>query len=142
MRRLIYIIGAALLLSVTGYANPVAARIPDSKPSKSNLTVKEWNVDIATNQKILDHTTVYNSMGKKIEECEYDSKGLKWKKKFEYGADGKVSRILIYNSSDKLDNIRKFDFDNSGRKKTEYIYDAKGKLKKYKVYEYISGESE
>ncbi len=142
MRRLLYILGAAILLSTNGYANPAAASSPEPKPSKSNLTVKEWNVDIATNQKVLDHLTVYNSSGKKIEECEYDSKGLKWKKKYEYGGDGKVSRILIYNSSDKLDNIRKFDFDNSGRKKTEYIYDAKGKLKKYKVYEFKIGESE
>lgn len=142
MRRLLYLIGAALLLTINAYAGSGLVLISDSKPGKSNLTVKEWNVDIATNQKVLDHLTIYNSSGKKIEECEYDSKGLKWKKKFEYGPDGKVSRILIYNSSDKLDNIRKFDFDNSGRKKTEYIYDAKGKLKKYKVYEYKSGESE
>lgn len=145
MRHYLYIL-TALILSCTGTFVCHAAQpftVQNTGPgNKSNLSVKEWNVDLATNQKVLDHLTVYNAEGKKVEECEYDSKGLKWKKKFEYGPDGKVARILIYNSAEKLDNIRKFDFDDSGRKKTEYIYDAKGKLKKYKIYEYISGKSE
>lgn len=105
---------------------------------KSNLTLKEWNVDPATGAKVLDHITIYNEAGRKIEECEYDSKGLKWRKIFELSSDGTLVREKVYNASNKLDNIRKFEFDERGRKKTEYIYDAKGKLKKYKIYEYSS----
>ena len=103
---------------------------------KSNLTVREWNIDAGTNQKILDHLTIYNEHGKKIEEAEYDSKGQKWRKKYEYSPDGVLQRVLIYDGSNKLDNIRKFEFNELGRKKTEYVYNAKGKLKKFKLYEY------
>ncbi len=112
------------------------------KPSKSNMTVREWKVDAATNQKILDHVTIYNAAGKKVEEIEYDGKGLKWRKKYEHGPNGKIAREYVYNSANKLDNYRKFEFDEFGRKKTEYVYDAKGKLKRYKLYEYVPGESE
>lgn len=93
-----------------------------------------------TNSKRLDHVTTYNEIGKKIEEIEYDSKGQKWRKKYEHGPNGKVARELVYNSANKLDNIRKYEYDEFGRRKIEYIYDAKGRLKKYKVYEYIAGE--
>ena len=111
-----------------------------TKPSKNNMTLKEWKVDAVTNHKILDHLTIYNEIGKKIEEIEYDSKGQKWRKKYEHGANGKVVRELVYNSANKLDNIRKYEYDEFGRRKIEYIYNAKGKLKRYKVYEYIAGE--
>ena len=106
------------------------------KPSRSNLTVKEWNIDAGSNQKVLDHLTIYNEGGKKIEEAEYDRKGQKWRKKFEYSSEGKLQRVLTYDSSNRLDNIRKFEFNELGRKKTEYVYDSKGKLKRCKVYEY------
>lgn len=136
------LLGAALMLlcSATAFAQPGAEggdRDSGTHP-KSNLTLKEWNVDPATGSKVLDHITIYNEAGRKIEECEYDGKGLKWRKVFELGSDGKLVREKVYNSANKLDNIRKFEFDEMGRKKTEYIYDAKGKLKKYKVYEYSS----
>ena len=42
-----------------------------TKPSKNNMTLKEWKVDAVTNHKILDHLTIYNEIGKKIEEIEY-----------------------------------------------------------------------
>ncbi len=106
------------------------------KAGKSNLTVKEWNIDAGTNQKVLDHLTIYNASGKKVEEAEYDRKGQKWRKKYEYSPDGSISRVLVYDSSNKLDNIRKFEFNELGRKKSEYVYDSKGKLKRCKVYEY------
>lgn len=103
---------------------------------KRNLTLLEWNIAAGTNQKVLDHKTVYNEAGKKVEEIEYDSKGQKWRKKYEYSPDGILQRTLVYDSSNRLDNIRKFEYNELGHKKTEYVYDAKGKLKRCKVYEY------
>lgn len=135
MKRILFI--ALALLGAA--ALPVKAQEVE-KPSKSNMTVKEWNVDAGTNNKVLDHVTIYNELGKKVEEIEYDSKGQKWRKKYEHGANGKIVRELVYNGANKLDNIRKIEFDELGRKKTEYVYDAKGRLKRYKVYEYIPGE--
>lgn len=125
---------------VVGGGFSLTAQDTVTKPSKSNMTVKEWRIDAATNTKRLDHVTTYNEIGKKIEEIEYDSRGQKWRKKYEHGPNGKVARELVYNSANKLDNIRKYEYDEFGRRKIEYIYDAKGRLKKYKVYEYIAGE--
>ncbi len=122
----------SLLLSLLCGAGAAA----QEKPGKSNLTVREWNIDAGTNQKILDHQTIYNENGKKVEETEYDSKGQKWRKKYEYSPDGVLLRVLTYDGSNKLDNIRKFEFNELGRKKTEYVYNSKGKLKRCKVYEY------
>lgn len=132
MRTKIFII--TVLLSLCSLSLPA-----QEKANKSNLTVKEWNIDAGTNQKVLDHLTIYNASGKKVEEAEYDRKGLKWRKKYEYAPDGSLARVLVYDSSNKLDNIRKFEFNELGRKKTEYVYDAKGKLKRCKVYEYSIG---
>ena len=129
-----------VFIFVIGGCISVAAQDTVTKPSKSNMTVKEWRIDAATNTKRLDHITTYNEIGKKIEEIEYDSRGQKWRKKYEHGPNGKVARELVYNSANKLDNIRKYEYDEFGRRKIEYIYDAKGKLKKYKVYEYIAEE--
>ncbi len=106
------------------------------KADKRNLTLKEWNVDEGTNQKVLDHQTTYNSKGKKVEEAEYDRKGQKWRKKYEYSPEGTLLRVLVYDSSNRLDNVRKFEYNELGHKKTEYIYDSKGKLKRFKLYEY------
>lgn len=131
MRAKIFII---ILLFLCGISLPA-----QEKAGKSNLTVKEWNIDAGTNQKVLDHLTIYNASGRKVEEAEYDRKGQKWRKKYEYSPDGSLTRVLIYDSSNKLDNIRKFEFNELGRKKTEYVYDAKGKLKRCKVYEYSIG---
>ncbi len=106
------------------------------KADKRNLTLKEWNLDAGTSQKVLDHQTIYNAGGKKVEEAEYGPKGLKWRKKYEYSQDGSLLRVLVYDSSNRLDNVRKFEYDELGHKKTEYIYDSKGKLKRCKLYEY------
>lgn len=125
---------------VLGGGFSLTAQDTVTKPSKSNMVVKEWRVDAATNHKRLDHITTYNEIGKKIEEIEYDSKGQQWRKKYEHGTNGKVTRELVYNSANKLDNIRKYEYDEFGRRKIEYIYDAKGRLKKYQLYEYIAGE--
>lgn len=106
------------------------------KPHKRNLTVKEWNVDAGSTAKVMDHLTVYNENGRKVEEAEYDRYGVKWRKLYEYGENGKISRELVYGPNGKLDNVRKFEFDELGRKKTEYVYNAKGKLIRYKLFEY------
>lgn len=108
----------------------------NTKPSKSNMTLKEWNVDANSNRKSLDHHTIYNEAGKKVEESEYNSAGLKWRKKYEYSEDGRLLRELVYGPNNKLDNVRKFEFNEVGRKKIEYVYDAKGRLIRYKIYEY------
>ena len=115
----------------------VSAFSQDSTPkiNKKNLVIKEWNTDARSNRKVLDHQTVYNSDGKKIEEKEYTSNGIKWTKRYEYGADGKVSRELSYDERNKLVSVKKFVVLCQS---TLQI----GKLVSTKVYEYIAEDSE
>ena len=111
------------------------------KINKKNLVIKEWNTDVRTNRKFLDHVTTYNPEGRKIEETEYTASGQKWRKRYEYGADGKVSRELVYDERNRLVTAKKFEYNAFGKKKTQYNYDAKGKLITIKVFEYIAEDA-
>ena len=72
----------------------------------------------------------------------YDSFGKqKWRKRFEWGENGKMTRELVYDERNRLVNYKKFEFNEFGKKKTQYTYDPKGKLISTKVYEYISEDA-
>ncbi len=135
MKRLM-IMAAAVLLTL-----PALNAQETQKINKKNLVIKEWNTDVASKARILDHQTTYNPDGKKDEEIEYGQKSQKWRKRYEYGADGKVSRELLYDERNKLVSVKKFDYNEFGRKKTQYTYDAKGKLKTIKVFEYLTEDA-
>lgn len=66
-------IKSLIVIILSLYAISLEAQ--DMKATKSNLTVREWNIDAGSNQKVLDHLTIYNENGKKVEEAEYDRKG-------------------------------------------------------------------
>ena len=120
---------------------PALSAQETQKINKKNLVIKEWNTDAKTNARILDHQTTYNPDGKKVEEIEYGQRGQKWRKRYEYGADGKVSRELIYDERNKLNSVKKFEYNEFGRKKTQYTYNNKGKLQTIKVFEYITEDA-
>ena len=130
MKRIL-IFAASLLLLV-----PALRAQETPKIDKKNLVIKEWNTDVRTNAKVLDHVTTFNSEGQKLEEIEYGSRKQKWRKRFEYGANGKVSKELLYDENNKLVNYKKFEYNEFGRKKTQYTYNPKGKLLTVKIYEY------
>ena len=134
--RKIFAIAAALLLVLPGLGAQEAKKI-----NKKNLVIKEWNTDAKSKHRVLDHQTTYNADGKKIEEIEYNSSGQKWRKRFEYSADGKVTRELVYDERNRLQAVKKFEYNEFGRKKTQYTYDGKGKLKTMKVFEYIAEDA-
>jgi len=133
----IQIIAALLLSSLFATAQSQEGKILD----KRNLIVKEWNTDTRTKARVLDHVTTYNSSGKKIEEIEYSGNAQKWRKRFEYGPDGRVSREILYDNSNHLVNFKKFEFNEYGKKKVQYTYDAKGRLITIKNFEYIAGDA-
>ena len=137
MKRMI-LIAAAVLLAATG---AYAQEQDTPKINKKNLVIKEWNTDAKSRNRILDHQTTYNADGKKVEEIEYSTTGQKWRKRYEYGANGKVSRELVYDDRNKLQSVKKFEYNEFGRKKTQYNYDAKGRLKTIKVFEYITEDA-
>ena len=126
-------IAASLLLAL-----PLLQAQEVQKINKKNLVIKEWNTDARTNARVLDHVTTYSPEGKKIVEIEYSGSRQKWRKRYEYGADGKVSRELIYNEYNKLEAVKKYTYNEFGRKHTQYNYDGRGKLQTIKVFEYIT----
>lgn len=111
------------------------------KINKKNLVIKEWKTDPKSGHKTLDHITTFSAEGKKLEEIEYNSDGQKWRKRYEYDAEGKCVKETVYNERNRLDTVRKFEYNEFGRKKTQYNYDAKGKLKSIKVFEYITEDA-
>lgn len=134
MKRLLVFLAAALLLIPAASAQEQDA----PKMNKKNLVIKEWNTDAKGNHKTLDHVTTFNADGKKVEEIEYSQDGQKWRKRFEYDQNGKVSRELVYDYRNHLQTIKKFEFNELGKKKIQYTYNAKGKLIGIKQYEYIA----
>ena len=132
MKRLLIVLASALLLV------PAAGAQEAQKINKKNLVIKEWNTDPNGGNKVLDHMTTYSAEGKKIEEIEYGSSGQKWRKRFEYGPEGKVSRELVYDERNRLQTYKKFEYNEFNRKKVQYTYNAKGKLLSIKHYEYLA----
>ena len=132
MKKILTMMALALLLV------PAAGAQEAAKINKKKLVIKEWKTDPKGGNKVLDHITTFSSEGKKIEEIEYSSTGQKWRKRFEYGPDGRVSRELVYDERNKLQTYKKFEFNEFGKKKIQYTYNPKGKLISIKHYEYIA----
>ena len=139
MRKILAIIALAFAL----IAPAAAQNTIGQKINKKNLVIKEWNTDPRSGKKVLDHVTTYDADGKKIEEIEYNSEGQKWRKRFEYapGAEGKCIKESVYNERNRLESVKKYEYNEFGRKKTQYNYNAKGKLMTVKVFEYITEDA-
>ena len=140
MKKLLTLLALAFALVVPAMAQNTAA---GQKINKKNLVIKEWNTDPRSGKKVLDRVTTYNADGKKIEEIEYGSEGQKWRKRFEYapGAEGKCVKESVYDERNRLNTVKKYEYNEFGRKKTQYNYNAKGKLLTVKVLEYITEDA-
>ena len=103
---------------------------------RRNLVVKELNADDKGRRRWLDHQTVWNENGYKVEETEYAVYGQRERVTFEYDASGKCIRENVYNDKNKLYRIRKYEYLENGRKKIQYNYNPDGKLYSTKIYEY------
>ena len=136
MKRLLTLAVTALLLIPGAWAQENTPKI-----NKKNLVIKEWNTDPNGTNKVLDHVTTFSPEGKKVEEIEYSTTGQKWRKRFEYGPDGKVSRELVYDDRNKLQTYKTFEWNEFSRKKVQYTYSAKGRLLSIKHYEYIAQDA-
>ncbi len=137
MKKILIIVFAALMLIPAAWAQE-----PVQKINKKNLVIKEWNTDPKGGNRTLDHMTTYNAEGKKIEEVEYGTSGQKWRKRYEYGPDNRVSRELVYDEFNRLQTIKKIEYNEFGRKKIQYTYNAKGKLLTVKNFEYLAQDAD
>jgi hypothetical protein len=108
----------------------------EKREMRKNLVVKEMNTDAKGKRKWMDHLTVWDENGFKLEEIEYAVYGQKERVTFEYDATGKCTRENVYNDKNKLYRIRKYEYNSDGRKKIQYNYNPDGKLYSTKLYEY------
>lgn len=110
------------------------------RAKRKNLTVKEWNTDATSRTKWLDHLTVYDNEGRKIEEIEYAVYGQVERVVTEYNELGQVSREVVYNDKNKPIRIRKYEYNEDGTKHKQLNYLPNGKLYSVKVFEYNFSE--
>lgn len=137
MRKWVLFAALCLFLPLAAPAQESGAQ--QQKLNKKNLVIKEWNTDPKGGHKALDHVTTYNAEGRKLEEIEYNADGQKWRKRYEYDAVGaKVATEYVYDARNRLQTVKKFEYNPLGRKKVQYTYNAKGKLLSVKHFEYIA----
>lgn len=132
----------AFAASLAGNAQELDPATLAKREARRNLTVKEWNTDAKTQTRWLDRQTIYDSQGRKTEEVEYASYGQKWRRTYEYGDDGRLSREVEYDDRNKPVVIRKYEWNANGTKKKQYNYAPNGKLLTVKLFEYIFSDSE
>ncbi|MDR0844569.1 MAG: hypothetical protein LBN71_05050 [Tannerella sp.] len=143
---ILFLAGGAFSRSFAQNQTPVApaasqAQTPfltqeEKRELRKNLIVKEWNTDAKGKRKWLDHLTVWDENGLKLEEIEYAVYGQKERVTFEYDGNGKCVRENVYDDKNRLYRIRKYEYLENGRKKIQYNYNPDGKLYSTKVYEY------
>lgn len=108
----------------------------EKRELRKGLVVKEYNTLSNGKRKWLDHLTVWDENGYKLEDIEYAAYGQRERITFEYDEMGKCIRENVYNDKNKLYRIRKYEYLPNGRKKTQYNYNPDGKIFSVKVYEY------
>ena len=126
-----------LMIPLMGVYADVSPETLAKRAKRKNLTVKEWNTDAQSRTKWLDHMTVYDAEGRKIEEVEYAVYGQVWRVVTEYDENGMVSKEVEYDSKNRPVRIRKYEYNENGTKKKQYNYLPNGKLYSVKVFEYL-----
>lgn len=136
------IIKKSLLFLFLTVSTVVVAQIsPETiakREKRKNLTVKEWNTNAKSKTRWLDHLTVYDDQGRKIEEIEYATYGQKERITFEYNPEnGKIAKEVVYDDRNKPFRIRKYEYNADGTKQKQYNYLPNGKLYSIKIFEYL-----
>lgn len=136
MKHKIILLFAALLCSVMAVAQEVSPETLAKRQKRKNLTVTEWNTDSKGRNRWMDHLTIYDEQGRKIEEIEYASYGQRERVVISYSEKGLVAKEIVYNDRNKPVRIRKYEYNADGTKKKQYNYLPNGKLYSIKEYNY------
>ena len=134
MKRILSVFTCALIALVV--LAEVSPETLAKRAKRKNLVVKEWNTDATSRTKWLDHLTVYDSEGRKIEEIEYNLYGQRERDVTKYNDESLVSEEVVYNEKNVPVRIRKYEYNENGTKAKQYNYLPNGKLFSTKVYEY------
>ena len=131
MKRIIVLIVCALLCATVSFGQD-----SDKKERRKNLTVKTWKTPVK-GTKYLDHVTKYDAKGRKSEEIEYNGSGMRTRVTYEYDANDRVVREVVYDEHNKAYRIHKIEYNADGTKKRQLNYNTKGNLLSVREYEYI-----
>jgi hypothetical protein len=136
MRRLFFTVLTCAVCFPALFAQAPPRTEQEKRDARKNMVVKEVNADAKGKRQWLDHLTVWDENGFKIEEIEYAVYGQRERVTFEYDAVGKCIRENVYNDKNKLYRIRKYEYNVEGKKKIQYNYNPDGKLYSTKIFEY------
>lgn len=137
MKQRLVCLASMLLCATVAYSQLTPEQLA-KRERRKNLTVKEWNTDSKSKTKWLDHLTVYDNQGRKVEEIEYSNYGQVERVTCEYDeVTGKVAKEVVYDDRNKPVRIRKYEYNPDGTKRRQYNYMPNGKLYSVKVFEYI-----
>ncbi len=134
MKRILTTIILIVTAAMCAYAQ-VSPETLAKRNKRKNLTVKEYNTDAKGKSQWLDHVNVYDDEGRKIEEIEYSTYGQVSRVTTEYDETGRVSAEVVYDSHNKPERIRKYEYNPDGTKKKQYNYMPSGKL--YSIKEFV-----
>ena len=137
MKSKIFFTVAVLFFAISAYSQLVSPETLAKREKRKNLTVKEWNVDAKGTTRWLDHVTVYDNQGRKIEEIEYATYGQRERITIEYDGNGLVAREIVYDDRNRAIRQRKYTYNENGTKTKQYNYLPNGKLYSVKTFEYI-----
>ena len=134
MKRILTTIILVFTAAMCAYAQ-VSPETLAKRNKRKNLTVKEYNTDAKGKSQWLDHVNVYDDQGRKIEEIEYSTYGQVSRVTTEYDETGRVSSEVVYDSRNKPERVRKYEYNANGTKKKQYNYMPNGKL--YSIKEFV-----
>lgn len=136
--RLAIFIVAVLVASVGAMASE-PGRGEMARVAGKRMMVKEWKTTPDGKNKWIDHVEIYDAQGHLIEEMEYSDFGrsLKWRSVYSYNEAGRLVEEIVYNERNKVDKVRKFEYDDKGVCTRRLNYNANGMLNSYRQFEYL-----
>lgn len=132
----VFILLLSIATSALSQSSPES--LDDKRERKKNLTVREFNTDAKGKNMWMDHVTVYNAKGFKVEEIEYATYGMRQRVTFSYDAKDFCIKEVVYDDRNKVTRIRKYEYNADGTKKTQYNYLPNGRLYSTKQYKYTT----
>ena len=118
-----------LLAILVGLGFSLSAQNTAKADRKKNLTVKEYKQKAGAVIPYLDDITRYDANGRKVEEIEYTSNGSQKSRIV-------CTRELVYDHKNKIQKIRKIEYNADGTKHKIYVYSPKGNLETTRTFEY------
>lgn len=132
--KFLFILLAGFVLLVPAQTSPES--LTDKRERHKNMTIREYNTDSKGKNRWMDHITVYNDKGLKIEEIEYATYGMRERVLFEYDTNDRCVKEVVFDDTKKVSRIRKYEYNADGTKKTQYNYLPNGRLYSTKQYQY------